>query len=221
MGNAMLFIVYIAYYLFALIYGAYSYIGMGLGGFRMGRKAGMNNPWLFWVPVANTYATGALADRQILLCEGRTTNYGKKLLVWNIVVTAMAFVLVLSTVPMIVVSTLNSQMDEYGVVQYPEAEVEALILPILICLAALLAFFVLFIIYLVVYYKVMYRIFKLFAPDGAAGLTVLSVLVSVAIPAVFLSLSKREPALPLGATEASTHVAPDAPSHGNNDFYTL
>ena len=47
-----------------------------------------------------------------------------------------------------------------------------------------------------IYYKALYRIYKLYAPDGAAGLVVLSIFVTVAIPAVFLSLSKREPVLP-------------------------
>ena len=221
MGEAILLIVYFTYYLFVLAYGAYAYIGVGLGGFRMARKAGMNNPWLFWIPVANIYATGALADRQTRLCEGKTTNYAKKLLTWNIIIIAMIIVLVLSTIPMIVVSALNSQMDENGVVQYPEAEVEALVVPILIFLAALVAFFVLFIIYLVVYFKVMYKIFKLFAPDGAAGLTVLSVFVDIAIPAIFLILSKRNPVLPFKVEEDHTYVIPDAPSQRNDDFYTL
>ena len=215
MNIAFLFF-YLFYYLFATAYGAYSYVGVGLGGMRMARKVGMNNPWMFWVPMANVYALGNLADTQAALCEGKSTNYRKKMLAWTIVNICSAIFMVISMVPFMVAATANGMLDEYGnLTTLDSAGEEALIGPALFFLFGLLVFFVLYIIYLVVYYKSLYRIFKLYAPDGAAGLLVLAVLVSIAIPAVFLALSKREPVLPIPAE--SDGDTPD----GGTEFYSL
>lgn len=216
MNNAFLLIFYLFYYLFATAYGAYAYVGVGLGGMRMARKVGMNNPWMFWVPMANVYALGNLADTQAALCEGKSTTYRKKMLAWTIVNICSAIFMVISMVPFMVAATANGMLDEYGnLTTLDSAGEEALIGPALFFLFGLLVFFVLYIIYLVVYYKSLYRIFKLYAPDGAAGLLVLAVLVSIAIPAVFLALSKREPALPIPAE--SDGDTPD----GGTEFYSL
>ena len=209
-NDAILMIFYLLYSLFVMAYAAYAYIGMGLGGFRMARKIGMTNPWLFWIPMANVYAMGALADREAELRGGRSTRYRKTLLGWNIAVVAMVVVLVLSLIPFIVVAASNQMLEESGAVRYPEAEAEALVLPALIFLFVLLAFYTVF------YYIALYRIYRLFAPKGAAGLTVLSVFVNGAVPVIFLILSGREPVLPV----REAFPSPD-PDGGSADFYSL
>jgi MFS family permease len=95
-NDAILMVFYLLYSLFVMAYCAYAYIGMGLGGFRMARKIGMTNPWLFWIPMANVYAMGNLADQQTALCEGKSTSYRKKLLAWNIITICAASVTLLA-----------------------------------------------------------------------------------------------------------------------------
>ena len=73
----MIWIAYAILYLFTLAYAAYAYIGMCLGGSRMARKVGMSCPWMFWIPGANVYALGNLADTQASLCEGKSTKFRK------------------------------------------------------------------------------------------------------------------------------------------------
>lgn len=198
MTNETLFwTLYLIFYLVAMVYGAYAYIGMSLGGHRMGRKVGMSNPWMFWIPCANVYAMGNLADTQASLCEGKNTTYRKKMLTWTIVVACVAIVWAIALSVFMVIAALNGMVDENGqLVTLDGTGAESLIGPALFFLLTSLAFLALYVVYLVIYYKVLYRIFKLYAPDGSVGLLVLSVLVTVAIPAVFLSLSKREPVLP-------------------------
>lgn len=213
-NDAILLIFYMLYSLFVMAYGAYAYIGMGLGGFRMARKIGMTNPWMFWIPMANVYAMGNLADQQAALCEGRSTAFRKKMLAWNIVIICAALFFVIAMVPILVVATVHGTMDENGTVTIPEAYMEDLVGPSLFFLFSLLVLLVLSVIYLVVYYKVLYRIFKLYAPDGAVGLLILSIFVNAAIPAVFLILSGKEPALPMPARG-------EGESDGGNGYYSL
>ena len=112
----MLAIVYFILYFLLLIYAAYSYIGMGLGGFRMARKIGMTNPWMFWIPLANAYAMGNLADQQASLCDGRSTTYRKKMLAWNIVIICAALLLVIAMVPILLVVSAHGTMGQDGTV---------------------------------------------------------------------------------------------------------
>ena len=197
LNETLFWTLYLVFYFVAMVYGAYAYIGMSLGGHRMGRKVGMSNPWMFWIPCANVYAMGNLADTQASLCEGKNTTYRKKMLTWTIVVACIAIVWAIALSVFMVIAALNGMVDENGqLVTLDGTGAESLIGPALFFLLTSLAFLALYVVYLVIYYKVLYRIFKLYAPDGAVGLLVLSVLVTVAIPAVFLSLSKREPVLP-------------------------
>ena len=205
LNETLFWILYLVIYFVSMAYAAYAYIFVSLGGMRMARKAGMSNPWMFWIPCANVYALGNLADTQASLCEGKNTTYRKKMLTWTIVVACVAIVWAIALSVFMVVAATNGLIDENG--QVVTANVETAIGPALFFLLTSLAFLALYVVYLVIYYKVLYRIFKLYAPDGAVGLLVLSVLVTVAIPAVFLSLSKREPVLPArGEDDGETYL---------------
>ena len=196
-NETLFWILYLIFYCLVMVCAAYVYVFVSLGGQRMARKVGMSNPWMFWIPCANVYAMGNLADTQASLCEGKNTTYRKKMLTWTIVVACMAIVWAIAFSVFMVVAAANGMLDANGdLVTLDGFDPDALIGPALFLLLTSLASLVLYIVYLVIYFKALYRIYKLYAHDGAAGLVVLSVFVSVAIPAVFLSLSKREPVLP-------------------------
>ena len=214
-NETLFWILYLIFYFALMVYSAYAYIFVSLGGHRMGRKVGMSNPWMFWIPCANVYALGNLADTQATLCEGKNTTYRKKMLAWTIVVACMSIVWAIAFSVYMVVAAANGLLDENGqLVTLDGANLQSLIGPSLFFLLTSLAFLVLYIVYLVIYYKALYRIYKLYAPDGAVGLVVLSVFVSVAIPAVFLILSGKEPALPMPAED-------EGERDSGNGYYSL
>ncbi len=123
-------IVYLILYFFILIYAAYSYIGMGLGMFRMMRSAGMRNAWMAWVPGCNIYAMGDLADRQTAVNEGRSTAYRKKLVAWTIVTYVLVFLFLIACVVVTAVATANHMLDQNGdLIQIPEQDLDILIGP--------------------------------------------------------------------------------------------
>ncbi len=197
LNETLFWILYLIFYCLVMVCAAYAYVFVSLGGQRMARKVGMSNPWMFWIPCANVYAMGNLADTQASLCEGKNTTYRKKMLTWTIVVACAAIPWAIAYTVFMVAAAANGLLDENGVlITLDGASLEPLIGPTLFLLAVSLVFLALYIVYVVIYYKTLYRIYKLYAPNGAAGLVVLSVFVSVAIPAVFLKLSEREPVLP-------------------------
>ncbi len=220
--DAIFAIIFLIVYFFALAYSIFAYIGVSLGGFRMGRKAGMSNPWMFWIPGCNIYALGNLADTSCALREGKATGYRKKLLTWFIVSMASVFAWCISFVVIAVLSTSQERLNENGYMTPPEYETELLVVPVLIFLLLSGALIALYTVYTVFYYIALHKIYKLYAPDGAAGLTVLSLFVNVAIPAVFLVLSGRAPALTVTANdELPPPTTPTAPSDMGQSFYSL
>ena len=52
------------------------------------------------------------------------------------------------------------------------------------------------VVYTVFYSISLYKIYRLFAPENAVGLLVLSILVGVAVPLILLVMSRRQPCLP-------------------------
>lgn len=222
-NEAILVTISLIVYFFNLIYGAYAYIGMGLGMFRMMRSAGMRNAWMAWVPMCNIYAMGDLADHQTDVNEGKATSYRKKLLAWTIVSYALLFLFVIACVVVTVVATANGMVDTNGeLVEIPERDMDALVGPSLFVLLTLLLFIAFYIVYMVYYYVATHKIYKLFAPNGAAGLTVLSVLVTIAVPAVFLVLSGRQPVYAYPTDDELPPPAdPSTPTDMGQNFYSL
>lgn len=205
-------IMYAIFYLFTMAYAAFAYVGVSLGGSRMARKVGMNHPWMFWVPGANVYAMGKLADTQASLCEGKTTKFRKKLLVWTIILASAAVIWAIVMTVIVAMAAVNGMLDDSGNVTISDASGDTAIVGYLLALLiSSLLLIVPFIIYLVVYYKSLYRIYKLYAPGGAVGFTVLSFFAEPAIPILFLILSGKDPVLPLQGTDEDTATDGDAP----------
>ena len=212
--SSLFWIVYTIIYLLSMAYAVFSYIGMSLGGFRMGRKAGMRNPWMFWIPGANAYALGNLADTQASLCEGKSTTFRRKMVIWTIVLAAASIIWGIALSVIMVAATFNGMLDENGQLITTDGNGSvSMVGYVLALLISSLAFLVLYVFDVVIYYKSLYRIYKLYAPSGAAGLLVLSILVSVSLPFVFLGLSAGDPAIPA--------VSEERTSDSDTSFYSL
>ncbi len=220
--DAIFAIIYLIVYFFVLAYSVFAYIGVSLGGFRMGRKAWMPNPWMFWIPGCNVYALGNLADTSCSLREYKSTNYRKKLLTWFIVSIVSAFVWCISFAVVAVMATVNEQVTQGDLVTTPEYGTDALVAPVLIFLLLSGVLLALNTVYMVFYYIALHKIYKLYAPDGAAGLTVLSILVSVAVPVIFLVLSSRAPAVTVNTDDnLPPPTEPASPAGMGQSFYSL
>ena len=197
--------------IYTLVWAAYVYVGTSLGGQRMAKKVGMENPWLFWIPGANLYALGHLADIQAARQEGKTTHFRRRILIWLVVPVAITILLCISLVFWLVATVADGIFDENSVLTVLDNMDSASMAGYFwVFLIGFIALLVTYIISLVIYYECLHRIYKLFAPGGATGLLVLSIFVSEAVPAILFALSFKEPVLP-----AEQNDDWDAP------FYTL
>ena len=215
-------VLYLIVYFFMMAYGIFTYIGMSLGGFRMGRKVWMSKPWLFWIPGCNIYALGSLADSSCILREYKSTNYRKKLLVWFLISVGVAIGWCVSFASVAVLSYYAEQVRVGSIIHHRPKDVEVLVIPVLLLLFLTAALIALYTVYMVFYFIALHKIYKLYAPDGAAGLTVLSILVSVAVPVIFLVLSGRSPAVAVESGDTTPPPADPAGSGGmGQSFYSL
>ena len=183
---------------FSSIVSLFTYIAVAYGLYCMARSVGLKNPVLAWIPYAQTYTLGAVADEYYRRNEGKTTTYRKKLLGWQIAIAASAFLLIMLLMVYVVVLIVNGLPieDAADIIRIPEAEMNAYTaaMPILVVLlVALLAFLAIYVVYLVYYYLSFHKVFKLFAPEHATGYLVLAILVPLAAPILFLVLSKKQP----------------------------
>ena len=165
--------IYAASTLLFLAYAVFSYVAMGVSLFRMMDRMGMSSRWMAWVPFCSTYALGDLADNYNLICEAKPTTYAKKLLAWHIVTTA------LSQPILLVVYAMKPDTS-------PSPDFWLLVLGYIAAV----------VVYTVFYSISLYKIYRLFAPENAVGLLVLSILVGVAVPLILLVMSRREACLP-------------------------
>lgn len=178
-------------FFFLIVFGLYAliYVGQALGTYRMMGKTGLPHAWTAWVPLCNYYALGAIADHQTTRNEGRDKHYRQKLLIWTIVFIA---IFVLFFVAFIFVMTLGVSEDFYtspSISAVEAARPEAMSLVFLLMIPLYAAE----IVFMVYHYVVLHKIYKLFSPNSAVGLTVLSIFISAAIPIVLFVLSGNAP----------------------------
>ena len=194
----------------SFIWTALAYVGTSLGGQRMAKKVGMENPWLFWIPGANLYALGQLADIQASRCEGKTTNFRKKILIWLIAPMIVSIAWAIILVIWLIAAVNKGILNDTGIVSLDMTGDASMVGLSFALLLGFIALFVAYIILIVIYYKALYRAYKLYAPDSAGGFLVLSIFIGAAIPILLFALSFKEPALP-----AEQNDGWDSP------FYTL
>lgn len=188
----------LAAYTVLIVYALFYYFTVAPSCFRMMRKAGMKNIWMAWVPYCNFYAYGDLADHYNLLCEGKATSYAKKLLTWQIVASALAY----PTTVLLGAADLSKGIEAVPMDFW---------VFLLACLAA-------GVVSSVFYFISLHKIYRLFAPHCAVGLTVLTILVPVSIPVIFLAIARREPCFPF---TVETEPPPVPPADMDTGYYSI
>ena len=136
----------------------------------------IGKPKLAWVPVANAWLLGSIADHYELAVTGKDRSHGKKLLGWTIVRGA---ILLLQLV-------LNF---------FPERKTLLVILLILEIVAAVL--------YQVFYCLAMYRIYQSCAPKHAVWMLVLTIVAQPAAAIILFCIRKKDEGLENLATGES------------------
>jgi hypothetical protein len=180
-----------------------AYVLQSLGLYRMMRKTGLEKTWTAWVPFAHPYALGALADNYQARTVGKSTAYRKKLMIWFVVLAVLCVGFLIAFLCWMPSGAGTLETTEGAAVR---SEISRAMIFFHIASTPL---YVAEFIFMVYYFIAYFQVCKLFSPQNAVLLLVLSILVSAAQPFVLLLLSKNTPA---GQNTEDTPPPPPAPS---------
>lgn len=182
----MLEFVILAFYLiiYALLYGAIialsiaSYVLQAIALQSIAKRRGFSKPWLSWIPVANIWLLGAIADEYDSRA-GISKNYGKK----TVITYVASLVIIFSGIIFMYAGIIIS-----GVIGLPE---EFMMIIILLSFAVCIVGFVPLGFYCAFYYISLFKVFRSTAGGMAILYFMLSMFVSYALPVCLFICRKK------------------------------
>lgn len=194
-GAGFLVVYFLVIYFFTFAVTIANYVLGALGLSAIARRRGLQKTWMAWVPFLDARLMGTIADQYENCVMGYNGNYRKRFFVWQIVLVASSFVIILIStifaVGAIVAETASGSLfAEDWVMGFAG-------LVLILCLAII----VLCILYIVVYYKVLCRIFRSCKPSLAVLFALLATFCSAGGILLFLMRKKDEGMIPMAAAQ--------------------
>ena len=184
-------IVYAITFLIALVFGLAHYVMEAVGLSKIAKSCRYPRPWLAWIPFANSYLIGKLAEVSAVRFGKTKRPYAAWILTLQIIST------VLWTVYMVVwTATMIIGIPEYSAAIIA-GDTEAMPYAVFAMFPLMGVFSILSVLQLVVQFLAYHLLFMLFDEKNAILYVLLSVLVSFAFPIILLILSRRTPNLPI------------------------
>lgn len=159
----------------ALIVSVARYVLMSIGLYKIAKRRNINNAFLAFIPVANSYLLGSVYD-DINRTMNNTTKNATKLIILDIATTIVRIIFT----PFAFLSSLISNMSGF-----------AMVFSVIASLIGAVSF-VLSVIYYVFYYISVYGIFKEYAHDKAVLYLVLSI-IFYPLVSLFVFLIRNNP----------------------------
>lgn len=178
-------IIYILILLVALAFSAVSYIFQSLGLYTVAKRRGLNNPWLAWLPVGNTWILGSISDGYQQAAKNRIKNRRKVLLGLNIAVYAMYIPFYILYFVLIIANPQPSLSDT------------TFILPFMALMAVTLAMLAISITFLVLLYFAYYDLFASCDPSNAVAFIIVSIFFSFALPFIIFIIRNKDLGMPV------------------------
>ena len=149
-------------YLILFVFIAVSYVLQGMGMYTIAKRRGIHNPWMAWVPFANSWMLGSISDQFRYVAYGQVTIRRKWLLATSIGVSVSASVWAVTHI----IFTFSGSFG-FGFVLY---------------LLAWLAYMAVMVLYTVMNYKSLYDLYKSCNPRTALVFLLLSIFVGYPQP---------------------------------------
>lgn len=150
--------------------------------YQMSKNMGFSNPWLAFIPIANTYAFGKVAETYVKPDGRPSAKFSKILLILQI----LLFIILIATIILIMVIAIMSN-DAYSSVS---EGIVLLVLPTVFLYFAMLG---VAIAYSIIYYIALWRIFALYEYKNATLYLVLSIFISFLYPIFLFILRNKAP----------------------------
>ena len=161
---------------FTTVLGIVQYVFFGLGLYNLGKNRGMKNTYLAFIPIANLYYLGRIAD-EIRLTMNKQQVHAKRLLIISIIEYVLVFL-----------DTMIFSFCAIMGVMTKTFSIGLLALIFFLCFATL----IFEIIKMVFQYLALYQIYKEYSPANATVFIVLSVIFPVIMPFLLFSVRNNK-----------------------------
>jgi|GEM_PF-1243953 len=176
-----IFTAYLIWCVLCLAISAIPYVFSGLGIMGLMKRRGVDSLWMAWVPVAQQYALGKMAD-DILSKDAayQKPRNNAKYILWGYI--GMLGALVLYIVFMVAGAIAMDSLEGLGILLM----IIAVLMLIVMLLAAILA--------CVYYYMSYYRVLNEYKPDLAMVITVIGIFVPMLLSIFLFVIRDKDPA---------------------------
>lgn len=184
-GDLMVFAgIMIVYFAFLGIILLAMYLLEAVGLYGMAQRSGISRPWRGFVPFANTFLFGKIAEKYRRRDGKRSAKFSVLLLVFEVLtlifsITTMAFVI--SMISVLATSYNDSELN---------ASIVVPMIAMLVCCFVLIG---VLIAYVVIYYVALWRIFAAFDYNNTTVYLVLSIVFSFLGPIFLFVLRNKQP----------------------------
>lgn len=176
---------------FSSLVGIALYVLNGIGLYEMAKKMNFRNPWISFIPFANIFALGRIAERYVKRDGTKSAKFSVILLGFYIVqfISIIIFIAFLVFAVISLIAKAEMAINDDGSMALSMFNV---VIPVIIFYFILLAVAVT---YNILYYVAYWRIMSIFCSENATLFTVLSVLFSFLAPVFIFVNRNREPKL--------------------------
>ena len=184
-GDLMVFAgIMIVYFAFLGIILLAMYLLEAVGLYGMAKRSGISRPWRGFVPFANTFLFGKIAEKYRRRDGKHSAKFSVLLLVFEVLtlifsITTMAFVI--SMISVLATSYNDSELNA------------SIVVPMIAMLACCFVLIGVLIAYVVIYYVALWRIFTAFDYNNATVYFVLSIVFSFLGPIFLFVLRNKQP----------------------------
>lgn len=160
------------------------FILRGFGIFNISKRMELKNPWICFIPVADTYALGRIAEKYQRADQKKPTNFKMLLPIMNTIGYVLAVIFI-----SLLFSAISSVLDSAKLAieadkEMTMADFKVLIPVFIVYLFALTSF----IVFKVLYFISLWRVYAIFNKAMATRYIILSVLFSFLIPFFLFAL---------------------------------
>lgn len=181
--------IFIGTFTISLLIGLALYLLESIGVYKMAKSAEIKNPWLAFIPVANGWVFGTLAEKYKKKNGTKSARFGIILPVLEGIVLIEAIALTIFTVISIKEIT-GYALDAVNTSSEMAPEQFMSLISVIILYFALIA---VAISYAVVFFIALWRVYSSFDKSNATLYIVLSVIFTISVPIILFIIRNRKP----------------------------
>ena len=194
--------VYFVVLLLSMAYSIMVYIFQSLGLYTIANRRGIHNPWLAWLPIANMWILGSIADQYRYVAKGQVKSRRKTLVGLMIALYVLLFVILGGLIALLITgigSGFNAAITD-----------SAVAVPLIVLAVCYIALLVIAIVLLVYQYVCLYDLFSSCNPNNAVTFLVLSIFFNFLPPYFVFACRKKDLGMP--PRKVQVPVAPWQPA---------